>query len=151
MKKNLQPYAHNFWVGLSGFSVGGIIGALATFIIFNAGLMSLVSELTSAGQAYARLLVGILIAFAGIALGGAIDGLICGYTLYKIDPEGNQKRYLLGGAYSMGISQGILVIPILVFISLLNIYNVGSQTILRHLFLFTLVGVFGLVNGSILS
>jgi hypothetical protein len=72
MKKSLQPYSSRFWVGLAGFSTGGIIGALVTFFIFNSGLLSIVVEMVSPGQPYLRLLFGILLAFVGIGFGGAI-------------------------------------------------------------------------------
>jgi len=129
MKTSLQPYSHSLLVGLGGFILGGIIGALATYIIFSSGVLSIVVNLVSPGQPFLRYLFGIVLAFIGIGLGGAVDGLVCGYTLHLIDQEGSNKRYLLGGAFSTGISQAILVIPILQFISMVSIYNVGLKTI----------------------
>ena len=73
--------------------------------------------------------------------------------MHLVDQEGRKDRYLLGGAFSTGISQGILVIPILLFISLVSIYNVGSQNDpASFISLFALIGgLFGLFNGAILS
>jgi hypothetical protein len=127
MKTAQLSYSRSFWIGLLGFILGGIIGALSTYLLFSSGVLTLVVELVSPGQPFLRYLFGIILAFFGIGLGGAIDGLVCGYTLYLIDRAGSRPRYLLGGAFSTGISQGILVIPIMLFISLVSIYNVGSQ------------------------
>src|SRR4030042_3305910 len=153
MKTSLQPYSHSLLVGLGGFILGGIIGALATYIIFSSGVLSIVVNLVSPGQPFLRYLFGIVLAFIGIGLGGTVDGLVCGYTLHLIDQEGSYRRYLLGGAFSTGISQAILVIPILLFISLVSIYNVGSQNDpATFIILFALIGgLFGFLNGAILS
>ena len=153
MKMPSQSYTRSFWIGLIGFILGGTIGALATYIIFTTGVMSLVVNFVSSEQPFIRYLFGIVLAFIGIGLGGTVDGLVCGYTLHLIDQEGSNKRYLLGGAFSTGISQGILVIPILLFISLVSIYNVGSQNDpASFISLFALIGgLFGLLNGAILS
>lgn len=153
MKMLLQSYTRNFWVGLIGFILGGTIGALATYIIFTTGVMSIVVNFVSSEQPFVRYLFGIVLAFIGIGFGGAIDGLVCGYTLHLVDREGRRGRYLLGGAFSAGISQGILVIPILLFISLVSIYNVGSQNDpASFISLFALIGgLFGVLNGAILS
>jgi phosphatidylserine/phosphatidylglycerophosphate/cardiolipin synthase-like enzyme len=153
MKIPEQSYTHGFGLGLLGFILGGMIGALTTYIIFNSGVMSIVVNFVSPEQPFVRYLFGVVLAFIGISVGGAIEGLVCGYTLHRIDREGSIKRYLLGGAFSTGISQGILVIPILLFISLVSIYNVGSQNDpASFISLFALIGgLFGLVNGAILS
>ena len=146
-------YARSFWIGLFGFVLGGIIGALSTYLLFSSGVLTLVVDLVSPGQPFLRYLFGIILAFVGISLGGAVDGLICGYTLNFIDREGNRTRYLLGGTFATGISQGILVIPIMLFISLVSIYNVGSQKDpASFVVLFAIIGfLFGLLNGAILS
>jgi phosphatidylserine/phosphatidylglycerophosphate/cardiolipin synthase-like enzyme/MFS family permease len=148
-----RSYSRSIRVGLGGFILGGIIGALATYLIFSSGTLSIAVNLISQDQPFVQYLFGIVLAFLGIGMGGAIDGLICGYTLHLIDPEGSEKRYLLGGAFSTGISQAILVIPILLFISLLSIYNVGSpKDPASFIILFALIGgLFGLINGAILS
>jgi len=153
MKTAQLSYSRSFRIGLLGFILGGIIGALSTYLVFSSGVLTLVVELVSPGQPFLRYLFGIVLAFFGIGLGGAIDGLVCGYTLYLIDQAGSRPRYLLGGAFSTGISQGILVIPIMLFISLVSIYNVGSQKDpASFIVLFAIIGfLFGLLNGAILA
>jgi hypothetical protein len=141
------------WVGLGGFILAAITGILATVILFASGLLSLLLRLVPPEQPLVHLLLGIILVFVGLGLGGATGGLVRGYTLHLIDSQGSHRRYLLGGAFSTGISQAILVVPIMLFISLVSIYNVGSQKDpASFIVLFALVGaLFGLVNGAILS
>jgi hypothetical protein len=153
MKTTLPSYSRGFWVGLAGFIVGGITGIIATYILFATGWLSLILKLVPEDQPFVRLLTGIILAFVGLGLGGAVGGLVRGYTLHRIDPAGSRRRYLLGGAFSTGISQGILVIPVLLLISLVGMYNNESQKDpASFIVLFALIaGLFGLVNGAILS
>ncbi len=153
MKISSPSYSRNFWVGLAGFILGGITGIVATYILFASGVLSLILKLVPEDQPFVRLLLGIILVFVGLGLGGALGGLVRGYTLHQIDPEGSRRRYLLGGAFSTGISQGILVIPLLLLISLVSMYNAGSQKDpASFIALFALIGgLFGLVNGAILS
>lgn len=153
MKTSPSSYSRNFWVGLAGFILAGITGILATYILFASGVASLILKLVPEDQPYVRLLLGIILAFVGLGLGGALGGLVRGYTLHLIDREGSRRRYFLGGAFSTGISQGILVIPLLLLISLVSMYNAGSQKDpVSFIALFALIGgLFGLVNGAILS
>ena len=153
MQASPRSYSRSFWIGLAGFILGGIISALATYIIFASGIMSLILKLVPADQSLVRLVLGIVLAFVGIGLGGAVGGLVRGHSLHLIDLQGSQKRYLLGGAYSTWISQGILVVPIMLLISLISLYNNGSQRDpASYIVFFTLVGfLFGLLNGATLS
>lgn len=148
-----QSYSRSFWVGLVGFILGGIASALATYLLFASRVPSFIIGLFPPEQSFVRLLAGILLVFFGVGLGGAIGGLVRGYALSLIDPGGSPKRYLLGGAFSTGTSQGILVVPILLVISLVNLYNDGAPRDLSfYLMWFTLLGgLFGFLNGGILS
>jgi len=153
MESSKRSYSRSFWIGLAGFILGGITSALATFIIFRSGLLSLIINLVPEEQSLIRLLWGIFLTFIGVGLGGAVGGLVRGYTLHQIDQVGNQKRYLWGGAYSTWISQGILVVPILLLLGLMSLYNNGSlRDPASYIAFFALVGgLFGLLNGATLS
>ncbi len=143
----------SFLTGLGGFILAGIVSNLAVFLIFASGLLSFLIRLVPEEQPLVRLLTGVILVFVGIGLGGAIGGLVRGYFLHRIDPQASQRRYLAGGAFAGGISYGILVIPTLLFISLVSMYNVGAQTDpASFVVLFALIGgVFGLLNGLILA
>jgi hypothetical protein len=153
MESSTQSYSRSFWVGLVGFIIGGIVSALATIIIFRSGLISLIINLIPEQQSFIRLLWGIFLTFIGVGLGGAVGGLVRGYSLHMIDQAGSQKRYFWGGAYSTWISQGILLVPILLIIGLISIYNNGSlRDPASYIVFFALVGgLFGLFNGATLS
>jgi phosphatidylserine/phosphatidylglycerophosphate/cardiolipin synthase-like enzyme len=153
MKTSLNTYSRSFLVGLVGFILGGIASALATFIIFRSGLLTLIINLVPEDQSLIRLLWGIFLLFIGVGLGGAVGGIVRGYTLHQIDREGNRKRYLWGGAYSMWISHGILVVLVVLLIGLISLYNNGSlRDPASYIVFFALVGVlFGVLNGATLS
>ena len=143
----------SFWIGLGGFILGGIVSALATFIILRSGLPGLIINLIPEEQSFIRLVWGILIIFIAVGLGGAVGGLVRGYSLHQIDRLGSQKRYLWGGAYSTWISQGILVVLVLLLIGLISLYNNGSlRDPASYIVFFALVGgLFGLLNGAVLA
>lgn len=153
MESTTQSYSRSFWIGLVGFIVGGITSALATFIILRSGLPGLIINLIPEEQSFIRLIWGILIVFIAVGLGGAVGGLLRGYSLHKIDRLGSQKRYIWGGAYSTWISQGILVVFVLLLIGLISLYNNGSlRDPASYIVFFALVGgLFGLLNGVVLA
>jgi hypothetical protein len=88
-----------------------------------------------------------------MGLGGAVNGALRGYTLHRIDQGGSRRRYLLGGAFAYAISQGVLLIHMLLLIAIIGKYNPGSsKDPASFLTLFTLLGaIYGLVSGFILA
>lgn len=153
MKTSPQPYLRSFLFGLAGFVLGGIISAAATYFLFASRLPERILGLLPPEQTFIRLLAGILLIFIGVGVGGAVGGLARGYALSQVDPGGSPRRYLLGGGFSTGISQGILLVPILLVISLVSLYNDGAERDLTfYLAWFTaLGGLFGFLNGGLLS
>ena len=153
MESSPQSYSRSFWIGLLGFILGGIISALATFIILRSGVPGLIINLIPEEQSFIRLVWGILIVFIAVGLGGAVGGLVRGYSLHQIDRMGSQKRYLWGGAYSTWVSQGILVVFVLLLIGLISLYNNGSlRDPASYIVFFAVVGgLFGLLNGATLA
>ena len=140
-------------IGSGGFILAGITANLATYLIFKSGLLSLLLRLVPQDQPLVRLLLGVILAFVGFGLGGAIGGLVRGHFIYQIDSSASRRRYLIGSAAAAGITQGVLVIPALLLISLLGIYNNGSEKDpSTFLVLFgVLGGLFGLIGGLLLS
>lgn len=100
-----------------------------------------------------RLFFGLLLAFVIIGLGGAVTGVFNGMAFNRIDLGGNRRHYMFGGGCAFGIGQGILIIPVLLLISLIGIYNNGTNTSPQgYMLLFGLLGlVYGLIVGPILS
>ncbi len=153
MEPTTPSYSRSLTIGLVGFILGGIVSALATFIILRSGLPGLIINLIPEEQSFIRLVWGIVIVFITVGLGGAVGGLVRGYSLHQIDRLGSQKRYLWGGAYSTWISQGILVVLVLLLIGLISLYNNGSlRDPASYIVFFALVGgLFGLLNGATLA
>lgn len=147
----MNSYRRSFLIGLGGFIIAGIVSNLATLLVFASGLLSFLIKMIPEGQPLVRILSGVMLAFIGIGIGGAAGGAVRGYFLQRIDYQGSRSRYVTAGAFANGIAHGILVIPILLFISLVSIYNIGSSTDLKSfLVLFGFIGgLFGIVNGLI--
>ncbi len=142
-----------FLTGLLGFVLATAAGFLTSYLLFKTGFLRLLLNLVPEDQPLVRLLLGLFLIFVGIGLGGAVNGFLRGHTLHLIDRGGSRKRYLLGGAFAYGISQGMLLIPMLLLIAIIGIYNSGStKDPASFLILFSLLGgVYGLVSGLILA
>jgi len=96
-----------------------------------------------------RLFFGILLAFVIIGLGGAITGVVNGVAINRIDTGGERRRYLIGAGYAYGVGQGMLIIPVLLLISLIGIYNNGTQDQPQGYIL--LFGLLGLTREPLMS
>jgi phosphatidylserine/phosphatidylglycerophosphate/cardiolipin synthase-like enzyme/MFS family permease len=142
-----------FLTGMISFLVASFAGIFSTYLVFKLNLLRPLLNLIPEDQPLIRLYAGIVLAFLGVAIGGAINGLLRGYTLSTIDSKGSQRRYLFGGAFAYGISGGILLIPVLLLLALLSQYNPGSsKDPLTFLTVFTLIGAFyGLFSGLLLA
>ena len=142
-----------FLTGLVGFILATTAGFLTSYLLFRTGFLRLLLNLVPEGQPLVRLLMSLILIFLGIGLGGAVNGYLRGYTLHLIDRGGSRKRYLLGGAFAYGISQGVLLIPMLLLIAIIGKYNPGStKDPASFLILFSLLGcIYGLVSGLILA
>jgi phosphatidylserine/phosphatidylglycerophosphate/cardiolipin synthase-like enzyme/MFS family permease len=142
-----------FLTGMIGFLAASFAGIFSTYLVFKLNLFRPLLNLIPEEQPLIRLYAGIGLAFLGVAIGGAINGLLRGYTLHTVDSQGSQRRYLLGSAFAYGISGGILLIPVLLLLALLSQYNPGSsKDPLTFLTVFTLIGAFyGLFSGLLLA
>ncbi len=149
-KESLRPA---FLTGLVGFLLATAAGFLTSYLLFKTGFLRLLLNLVPEDQPLVRLLLGLILVFVGIGLGGAVNGLLRGHTLHLIDRGGSRRRYMLGGAFAYGISQGVLLIPMLLLIAIIGKYNSGStKDPASFLILFSLLGgVYGLVSGLILA
>ena len=151
LKKNsLRPA---FLTGLVGFILATAAGFLTSYLLFKTGFLRLLLNLVPEDQPLVRLLLSLFLIFVGVGVGGAVNGFLRGYTLHLIDRGGSRRRYLLGGAFAYGISQGVLLIPMLLLIAIIGKYNPGSvKDPASFLILFSLLGgIYGLVSGLILA
>ena len=148
-----KVHLHPLLTGLVGFILATAIGFLTSYLLFKTGLLQLLLNLVPEDQPLVRVLLSLFLVFVGMGLGGAVNGVLRGYTLHLIDRGGSRRRYLLGGAFAYGISQGVLLIPMLLLIAIIGKYNPGSsKDPASFLILFTLLGgIYGLVSGLILA
>jgi phosphatidylserine/phosphatidylglycerophosphate/cardiolipin synthase-like enzyme len=140
-------------IAVLGFWLGAVLGNLGTYLIGISGLAGWLLGLLPQDQPYVRLFFGILLAFVIIGSGGAVTGVINGMAISRIDTGGDRRRFLVGAGYAYGVGQGMLIIPVLLLISLIGIYNDGTNTQPQgYILLFGLFGlVYGLIVGPILS
>ena len=140
-------------IGILGFCVGGIVGNLFTYLLVISGFTAWLVNFIPENQPLVRLLAAILTAFLVVALGGAVTGIVNGLAVKRIDVEANTRRYLVGFGYAFAIGQGIFVIPVLLLISFISIYNNAPQTQPQaYLILFGLLGlIYGILIGILLS
>ncbi len=147
MSTGYGTYWRSFLTGLAGFVFGGIVGSLALYLIFASGVMGRLINLIPPEQSLIRLLAGLILVFLGIGLGGAVGGAVSGISLQRIDANGSQRRYGLGGAFAVGISEGILLVPLLLILAIIGLYNNFSHKDLSSFVGF--FGIFGLIYGLI--
>lgn len=139
--------------GVVGFWLGGILGNFATFLIIISGSVGWILAFLPEEQSLVRLLFAIVLAFVTVGLGGVVTGVFNGWALNRIDTGSDLRQLLVGAGYAYGVSQGILLIPMLLVISLIALYNNGSKSQPQaYLLLFGLFGlVYGLIIGLILA
>ena len=96
MESTTQSYSRSFWIGLVGFILGGIVSALATFIIFRSGLPSLIINLVPEEQSFIRLVWGILLIFIGCRVGRSSRWVSARLFAAPDRPGGQPKKVFMG-------------------------------------------------------
>jgi MFS family permease len=150
---NQTTKARSAITGVIGFWLGGILGNIATYLIAISGLVGWILGFISQDQSFVRLLFAIVLAFLTVGLGGTVTGVFNGLALNRIDTGGDRRRLLVGAGYAYGVGQGILIIPVLLLISLIALYNNGPKAQPQaYMLLFGLLGlIYGLIIGLIFS
>ena len=114
--------------GVIGFWLGGILGNFATYLIAISGAVGWILGFIPQNQPFLRLLFAILLAFVTVGVGGAVTGVFNGWALNRIDTGGDRRHLMVGAGYAYGVGQGILLIPILLLISMIALYNNTRRT-----------------------
>ena len=127
-----------------GYGLGFVAGVLVIRIILQIGFMESISQ-TLEDQ---HLLLGLLILFSVIFLGGALAGAIGGFALSRAIQSEYPKRTITRSAVGIGAGFVVVLLPITVLLSTLSMYNAGDASLLGFLIVMGLVGaIFGLVSG----
>ena len=139
--------------GVIGFWFGSILGNIFTYLIAISGIVGWIVGFIPQEQILVRLLFAIVLAFLTVGLGGAVAGVFNGWALNRIDTGADQRCFLVGAGYAYFVGHRILLIPIILLISLLGLYNNGPKIQPEaYLLLFGLLGlIYGLIIGLNLS
>ena len=139
--------------GVIGFWLGSILGNIITYLIAVSGIVGWILGFVPQEQILVRLLFAIVLAFLTVGLGGVAAGVFNGWALNRIDTGGDRRRFMVGTGYAYGVGHGILLIPILLLISLIGLYNNGPKIQPQaYVLLFGLLGlIYGLIIGFIFS
>lgn len=153
MENSLNRKLQAALTGALGFTLGGIAGVLAVYLISISGVLGWLLGLIPEEQGVIRLWAAIILPFVLVAFGGAVSGVINGLTLHRIDPQSSRKRYTWSSTFAFGVSQGIVIIPMLLLLALISLYNNGySKDPRPYVILAGLFGlIYGLLCGAILS
>ncbi len=139
--------------GVIGFWLGSILGNIFTYLVAISGIVGWIVGFVPQEQILVRLLFAIALAFLTVGLGGAVAGVFNGWVLNRIDTGGDRRHFLVGAGYAYFVGHGILLIPIILVISLLGLYNNGPKIQPQsYVLLFSLFGlIYGLIIGLTLS
>jgi len=127
-----------------GYGLGFIAGVLIIRFILQIGFRESISR-TLEDQ---HLLIGLLILFSVIFLGGALAGSIGGFALSRAIQSEYPKRTIVRSAVGIGAGFVVVLLPITVLLSTLSMYNAGDTSLLGFLIVMGFIGaIFGLVSG----
>ncbi|MCO6451839.1 MAG: hypothetical protein J5I90_13730 [Caldilineales bacterium] len=132
-----------------GLVAGSFIGALIAAIIFRSGITGWVLGFIPSGQAFLRLLGGIILIYLVIALSAGIGGFSAGYAAWRIDQSPSRRRYALGGAWAFAAAEAILLIPLLLYFAFAALYQNGVMG--EQVRYGILLGIFGLFYGLLVG
>ncbi len=127
-----------------GYGLGFVAGVVLIRLILQIGFLESISQ-TLEDQ---HLLLGLLILFSVIFLGGALAGAIGGFALSRAIQSEYPKRTIARSAIGIGTGFAVVLLPITVLLSTLSMYNASDASLPGFLIVMGLVGaIFGLVSG----
>ena len=168
---NLNKHLRNALIGALGFGLGLVIVSGLSTLIFRSGTLEPVRDLVE-GQ---RFTMGLVLAFAVVALGGCVWGAVGGLALSLANKAHTRVGYFWRSALSFGIGYAAVLYPLIFLLSLAGFYNpneplpaafaltvgligalfglascllLGLLTIIRHALRILLVGAFGFALGG---
>lgn len=142
-------------IGISavGFGLGGVIGNFSLYLLIRSNILRWPLELIPEDQTLVVLISAIVLVVLGIAVTTGIGGAIGGLALSMIDPILSRSKYIWRTAISAGVTEGILILPLLLLTAILALYNNGlDRDPSGQVILFGLYGlIFGFIFGLILG
>jgi hypothetical protein len=153
MERIETHYFRSVLVSGLAFGVGGAIGNFALYLLIRSGLLSWPVNLIPEDQSFVILLLAISMVILGIAISAGLGGAIGGYALSTIDPIYSRSKYIWRTAIATGVTEGLLILPLLLLIAIIALYNNGldrdptGQIIVFGIFGALFGIIFGLIQG----
>jgi len=131
------------WSAL-GYGLGFVAGVVAIQLIFDIGFLETISQKFETQHLW----VGLLILFSVVLLGGGLAGAIGGFSLSRAIQSENPKRTIARSALGTGVGFIVVLLPIMMLLAILAMYNVDGASPIAFILFMGLVGAFfGLVSG----
>lgn len=136
-----------------GFGIGGVIGNFALYFLVRSELLNWPLSLVPEGQDFILLLFVIVLLVLGIGLTTGLGGAVGGYILSTIDPIYPRRKYIWRSAIAMGLTEALLIIPLLLLTVILALYNNGlDREPTGYILVFSIFGIlFGILFGLIIG
>ncbi len=139
--------------GAFGYGGGLALGVLAFGLILRLNLIQLVTRLLPDDQFFIRLLVGLVLGLVLAGGAGAVSGALGGWAISQVETVVSPRRLIRRSALSLGLTLGILIIPLLFLTALVAFYyDPADRRPLPLITLFAFYGfLFGLLAGFFLA
>ena len=153
MQRKETHYFKSIFLSGLGFGIGGVIGNFALYLLIRSQILSWPLTLVPEEQNLVYLLTIIVLIVLGIGITTGVGGAIGGYSLSLIDPIFPRGKYIWRSAIAMGVTEAVLIIPLLLFTFILALYNNGlDRDPVGHILLFGIYGIlFGIILGLIIG
>jgi len=139
-RKHLRPAS----LSALGYGVGFVAGVVIIRLFLQIRFLESINQ-TLEDQ---HLLLGLLILFSVIFLGGALAGAIGGFAMSRAIQSEYPKRTIARSAVGIGAGFVVVLLPITILLSTISMYNASDASPLGFLIVMGLVGaIFGLVSG----
>jgi len=139
-----RKYFRPAFLSALGYGLGFVVGVVVIQLILRIGFLE------SIGRNFQNqhLVLGLLILFSVIFLGGALAGAIGGFALSRAIQSEYPKRTIARSAVGIGAGFVVVLLPITILLSTISMYNASDASPLGFLIVMGLVGaIFGLVSG----
>jgi hypothetical protein len=143
MKNNRKHLIASLKTAL-GYGLGFVVGVTVIKLTLDSGLLNSVADLFE----NQHLTAGIILLFVVIFIGGALAGAIGGLSLWFALSLDDWKRPTSRSAVGFGFGFGIVLMPIVILVAALSLYNSGDASQLGFVLSMGVVGLlFGFVSG----
>ena len=153
MERRETHYLKSILVSGMAFGVGGVVGNFALYLLIRSEILSWPLNLIPESQSLVLLLSTIVLLILGIGITTGIGGAIGGFALSTIDPIYSRRKYIWRTAISAGVTEGLLILPLILLTAIIALYNNGlDRDPTGQVIVFGIYGaLFGIIFGLILG